>query len=207
MGTSASVTVRRGEEKIAQILQAARSQFLRQGYSGTSMDDVALAANVSKPTLYVYFGSKRDLFGAVIDHERERYGRLMLVGERGREHIRVKLLRIGRAIVDFLLSEETIASYRMVVAEAGRLPEAGRTFYANGPVKFLDRLQTFVAKCMQDGALRVGDPRRAAGELIGLVRGDLQLRALLGLSDEVTAVEIDSAVRSGIDTFYRAYRP
>jgi AcrR family transcriptional regulator len=199
--------VRRPPDKASQILQAAREEFLKHGYGAASMDGVALAAGVSKPTLYVYFGSKRDLFEAIIREEPERYGVLMLSGGSGRATMLSKLLRFGRSIVDFLLSPETVASYRMVVAEAGRLPELGEIFYANGPVKFLDRLEQFVAQSMKSGALRSDNPRTAAEHLIGLVRGDLQLCVLLGLNVRLTPKRIDDVVRSGVDAFYRAYRP
>ena len=39
------------------------------------------------------------------------------------------LLRLGRAVLDQLIDAETIAPYRMVVAEAARSPELGRLFY------------------------------------------------------------------------------
>ena len=198
--------LRRPADKAGQILHAAREEFLRHGYGAASMDGVALAAGVSKPTLYVYFGSKRDLFEAIIRQEPERYA-LMLSGGSGRANVLSKLLRFGRSIVDFLLSPETVASYRMVVAEAGRLPELGEIFYANGPVKFLDRLEEFIAQSMKNGALRSENPRTAAEHLIGLVRGDLQLCALLGITARLTQGRIDAVIRSGVDTFYRAYRP
>ncbi|HEY1315202.1 MAG TPA: TetR/AcrR family transcriptional regulator [Steroidobacteraceae bacterium] len=194
-------------DKAAQILRAARAEFLLHGYAATSMDAVALTAKVSKATLYVYFVSKRELFAAIIQQERSRFNVSMLSGESGREPIQSKLLRFGRNIVDFLISPETIASYRMVAAEAGRLPELGEEFYSNGPVKFLDRLEEFMDRAMHGGTLRRDDPRRAAEQLIGLVRGDLQLRALLGVTNGLTRARIDAVIRAGVDTFYRAYRP
>jgi hypothetical protein len=54
--------------------------------------------------------------------------------------------------------------------------------------------------------LRAANPRRAAEQFIGLIRGDLQLRALLAL-DAASLSHQDDIVRSGVDTFYRAYQP
>lgn len=202
-----AAAVDRSAGKAGQILRAARGEFLLHGYGVTSMEDIALAAGVSKPTLYVYFGNKRDLFAAIIDHERERYAGLVLAGGSDRESIQLRLMRFGRALVDFLLAPETVASYRMVVAEAGRLPELGETFYKNGPVRFLDRLEAFIVRCIDSGALRAEDPRRAAEQFLGLVRGDLQLRALLGLTQGMSRSRIDAVIRAGVETFCRAYRP
>ena len=57
------------EQKIARILAAARSLFTRSGYEVTSMDSVSAAAGVSKATVYAHFGSKPELFAAVIANE------------------------------------------------------------------------------------------------------------------------------------------
>lgn len=194
-------------DKIRPILRAARAVFMEHGYGAASMDEVARVAGVSKATLYVYFAGKRDLFAAIISEERDRYAGSMLAGETGREHVRVRLIRFGRAIVEFLLSPDTVASYRMVVAEAGRHPELGQEFHAHGPAKFLDRLEEFMERAMRSGALRAAEPRRAAEQLLGLVRGDLQLVALLGVTKGLSRERIDAVIRAGVDTFYRAYRP
>ena len=56
--------------KVRQILDGARDVFLRLGFDGASMGDVARAAGVSKGTLYVYFENKSELFSALIADER-----------------------------------------------------------------------------------------------------------------------------------------
>ena len=54
------------------ILAAATRSFLAEGYSAVSMDAIALAAPVSKPTLYNYFPGKSALFAAVVAHVCQR---------------------------------------------------------------------------------------------------------------------------------------
>ena len=51
----------------AQLLGAADAIFAERGYASTSMDDVAAAAEVSKPVLYDHFGSKEGLFAACVE--------------------------------------------------------------------------------------------------------------------------------------------
>ena len=48
------------------LLLAATAVFLEKGYDGTSMDDVAARAEVSKPTVYKYFSDKEQLFAAIV---------------------------------------------------------------------------------------------------------------------------------------------
>ena len=207
MAGRANAASRRPADKVQQILQAAREEFLRHGYGAASMDAVALGAKVSKATLYVYFRSKRDLFAAIIKQERGRYGIDLMAVDVGRETIKAKLTRCGCDIVDFLVSPETVASYRMVVAEAGRFPELGQVFYDAGPERLLDHLEEFIAGAMDAGYLRRDQPRVAAEQFLGLVRGNLQLCALLGISERLSRERIDRVVSAGVDTFYRAFQP
>src|SRR5436190_5616173 len=48
------------------IVTAARAHFLQHGFRAVTMDDLAAAMGMSKKTLYVHFGNKRDLLDAVI---------------------------------------------------------------------------------------------------------------------------------------------
>ncbi len=56
-----------------QMLDAAVQEFSVNGYHETSMDAIAARAEISKPMLYLYYGSKEELFGAVLDRELVRF--------------------------------------------------------------------------------------------------------------------------------------
>jgi AcrR family transcriptional regulator len=55
------------EKRRQKLIRAAAERFLTNGIDGVSMKDVAKAANVSRATLYTYFGSKDELFDAAAD--------------------------------------------------------------------------------------------------------------------------------------------
>jgi AcrR family transcriptional regulator len=57
---------RRKEDRPAEITEAAMTAFAENGYSSTSVEEVARRAGVSKGLLYLYFKTKEDLFKAVI---------------------------------------------------------------------------------------------------------------------------------------------
>lgn len=196
----------RTRARIAACLSAAGRVFREHGYAMASMDDVADLAGVSKATLYSYFPSKNELFAAVIREEGDRQSAALpdvpLDGDRPRE----SLLRLGRAVLDLLLSEQTITSYRMVMAEAARSPELGRLYYENGAARLHGRLGDFLAAAMRAGHLRRGPAGVAAAQFIGLVRGELMLRALIGHGRPATPRERQAAVRAGVEAFWRAWR-
>ncbi|WP_343600326.1 TetR/AcrR family transcriptional regulator [Mycobacterium sp.] len=56
-----------------QMLDAAVQMFSVNGYHETSMDAIAAKAEISKPMLYLYYGSKEALFGACLDRELSRF--------------------------------------------------------------------------------------------------------------------------------------
>jgi AcrR family transcriptional regulator len=56
-----------------QMLDAAVQMFSINGYHETSMDAIAAEAQISKPMLYLYYGSKEELFGACLDRELSRF--------------------------------------------------------------------------------------------------------------------------------------
>jgi AcrR family transcriptional regulator len=56
-----------------QMLDAAVQMFSVNGYHETSMDAIAAEAEISKPMLYLYYGSKEELFGAVLNRELGRF--------------------------------------------------------------------------------------------------------------------------------------
>jgi AcrR family transcriptional regulator len=56
-----------------QMLDAAVQMFSVNGYHETSMDAIAAKAEISKPMLYLYYGSKEELFGACLNRELARF--------------------------------------------------------------------------------------------------------------------------------------
>ena len=62
---------RRSARKRRAILDAAATTFLSNGYLGTSMDEIAALAHVSKQTVYKHFADKRE----PVHRARDRHGR------------------------------------------------------------------------------------------------------------------------------------
>jgi AcrR family transcriptional regulator len=67
--TRAPRTRMTGSERRHQLIDIARSLFAERGYEGTSIEEIALRANVSKPVVYEHFGGKEGLYAVVVDRE------------------------------------------------------------------------------------------------------------------------------------------
>jgi AcrR family transcriptional regulator len=58
-----------GRERREQLVQVGRALFAEKGYDGTSIEEIAARANVSKPVVYEHFGGKEGLYAVVVDRE------------------------------------------------------------------------------------------------------------------------------------------
>jgi AcrR family transcriptional regulator len=69
-GTDGRARVRMtGRERREQLVQVGRALFAEKGYDGTSIEEIAARANVSKPVVYEHFGGKEGLYAVVVDRE------------------------------------------------------------------------------------------------------------------------------------------
>jgi AcrR family transcriptional regulator len=62
-----------GKERRAQLLDIGRRLFAERGLDGTSIEEIAARAGVSKPVVYEHFGGKEGLYAVVVDREVERF--------------------------------------------------------------------------------------------------------------------------------------
>jgi len=61
-----------GQERRQQLLDIGRRLFAERGFEGTSIEEIAAQAGVSKPVVYEHFGGKEGLYAVVVDREVER---------------------------------------------------------------------------------------------------------------------------------------
>ena len=184
------------------ILDAAKAAFLEVGYAATSMDGVSARAGVSKATIYAHFESKDQLFAAVIRRRCERSAAFAFPD--GTADARSTLRQLGRRVLELLLQPETLAMYRVVVAEAVRHPDLARAFYDSGPGTGKVQIAAIFAELDRRGDLAVTDSWTVADLFIGMLRTDLFMRTLLGLAQPEEST-IDVAVDAAVDTVIQAF--
>jgi AcrR family transcriptional regulator len=194
-------------EKAESILAAARRTFLASGFGAVSMDAIAREAAASKATVYAYFSSKEELFGAVVAREGERYFRGFTAQELDPRAAEASLREIARRFLDFVLSPDAIAVNRITIAEAVRFPELGDVFWRAGPERTRVQIEAFLRRADAAGSLAIADPRLAAEQFIALLRGDIHQRQLLRPDSGVDPAELVAAANAAVATFLRAFAP
>lgn len=199
-----------GEElpaKAAQVMEAGSKLFTEHGFGAVSMDQVAKAAGVSKATVYAHFQSKEQLFVAIVRAACLSYADNVMPEVRDAPDMRAALTRIGRSIAGFLMAPRTMAIYRVIVAEGPRFPDLGRRYYETGPRTFKRLLTQYLTEAMGKGLLKMEDPRLAADQFCGMVRGPLYMQVLLNVQDDPDALQVDAVVNGAVEVFLRSYGP
>jgi AcrR family transcriptional regulator len=83
------------------LLDVGLKLFANRGYAGTSVQDITDEAQVTKPTLYYYFGNKEGLFQALVDHAMDERLRLMQEAAPPEKPTVDQLADIVAALTDF----------------------------------------------------------------------------------------------------------
>ena len=196
--------VRKGR-KFEQVLEGALRVFLRDGFEGASVDEIARAAGVSKATLYSYFPDKRMMFSEVFSAECQRQA-----GEAETELVQTPPARIflayaARRVIGFSMSDFGRRLFRLVVAEVSRFPELSREFYANGPGKMRLLLISRLQELCQRGELEIEDFDLAVDQFVHLCKAVIHDRVMLDLVDDIRPEENEKSVEGAVETFMARY--
>jgi TetR/AcrR family transcriptional regulator, regulator of autoinduction and epiphytic fitness len=159
------LNVEHNGEKVEQILKGAMQEFLARGYAGTSMEKVAAAAGVSKPTVYSYFKDKEVLFQALIEDLSEKKFNAAFGGEIFEGKPQIVLRRFAEVMTQrFDDDEEFNCFMRTIVGESGRFPELAKLCVVN---LFEPILKTICEYLIAHPELKIADPQAAAQLFVG----------------------------------------
>ena len=187
------------------ILDVASDVFLEEGYANASMSTIAARLGGSKGTLYNYFKNKEELFAAyVVRHCAWQRDAMFEIGSEPGD-IRQALTKVGRTYLSIVLSDFSMANFRVIVAEAQRTPEIGLAFYEAGPRSGAERLGAVLQKAMDSGQLKIDDTVHAAHQFIGLCQNRLLKARLCNVMADPTPEEIDREVLPAVNMFLAAY--
>jgi AcrR family transcriptional regulator len=178
-------------KKTAAILDGAMQVFLDQGYAGTTMDKIASAAGVSKPTVYNHFQDKEELFNALME-------KLILetkwakcpqdLQDFSSEPANTVLKRIANEVLDNCTnSSEQMTFIRLVIGESGRFPELSKSFVRNMDKPIIGALSEYFS------SLNIPTPDVAARMFMGTLVFFLMTSEMMGGKD-IIPIERDYLV-------------
>ncbi|OWS75415.1 TetR family transcriptional regulator [Pantoea sp. VS1] len=199
------------EQKRTDILNAATTVFLEQGYERASMDAVARTAECSKATLYNYFTSKESLLDAVV----RAYGTNFLTRaaddlysqDSGHLPLPDRLQRFGEGMLGAMTSDwKGLQLYRMVIGEAGH-SGIGDIFYESGVRESMNALAVLMEQHIEAGDLLPARPDLRAKQFSALVKAEADELFLRHDMPVYTRGNIVSMVQSAVDVFLAGASP
>lgn len=105
-----------GKQRREQLLDVGRALFAERGYDGTSIEEIAARAGVSKPVVYEHFGGKEGLYAVVVDREMELLLDRITTALATPAHPRVILERAALALLDYI--EMSTDGFRILVRDS-----------------------------------------------------------------------------------------
>lgn len=200
---------RRSVRKRNAILTAARTVFLRNGYLGTSVDEIAALAAVSKQTVYKHFADKERLFTEIVtttvnEASDQVYNEVFSLQDSG--DIEADLRDLARRQLALVIQPHILQLRRLVIGEVARFPELGQTFYERGPGRTIAALAATFERLAARGLLQLDDPLLAATHFNWLIMSAPLNRAMLLGDDEPLAPGgLDRYADTGVRVFLAAY--
>ncbi len=200
----------RSARKRGAIMEAATTVFLSNGYLGTTMDEIAALARVSKQTVYRQFADKERLFSEIVSAQVDEIANpntdeVLKLGDTG--DLERDLRRYARGQLRAVMDPRLLKLRRLVIGESGRFPQLGRLFYERGPGRTIDALATTFERLASRGVLELDDPRLAAAHFNWLVMSiPLNRAMLLGEDEPATRTELNRYADAGVRAFLAAHR-
>lgn len=189
------------------IVAIAQESFIANGYSGTSMSAIAARLGGSKGTLYNYFKSKEELFVAVVEKKCAQILGMMNEAEiKSAGDLRVTLIDFGEHFLGLVLNDDSIATFRLAVAESDRFPEIGGAIFNSGISQNLRHVTEFLRHAKEAGQLRSDvDVGVAAEQFLDLCLSGVHRKRLLNVIPMPGRPDIHSNVVHAVTTFMRAF--
>ncbi len=199
-------TRRPAEEREAQIIEAAFTEFGAAGFEETRLEDIARLAGVAKGTIYLYFPNKEALF-------REMIRRTVVVRLDELENAPRDL----DAMADFHRVVHTYWAYvnepkfpvlhRLVSSVLPRLPELQQFFSERVSLRWQRLLQGCIDACVRDGAFGAQQAPDSARMLHALMMQHALMRANPTICNAIRLQDSDAVMNRVLDFFHAAMRP
>ncbi len=185
------------------ILRAGLELFGDRGFKATTTRDIAARAKVNEVTIFRLFGSKRNLFGAVMAE--------MFPVDEIRESVSfdtegdIEELLLGNVKIVLGILRGNSSLFKVVLADIWRMPKARSMAAEFGFERGVGLLTDFMEAQMDAGRLRRADPEVAARAWLGMIQSYFMARDLFGGSRS-TGLDEEEVLRGFVSIFVDGMR-
>lgn len=199
------VVPERVEAKRLAILKAAVNCFGERGYNETDLNAVALAAEITKGTIYHYFGSKENLFLATVDYEADRLRKQVLRAADACDDPLDELVAVVYSYLRFFVENPHVVE--LFIEERATFKDREKHTYFVHRDMTLARWYQCIELLIEEGRARKTDPKRFVNVLSDTLYGTIFTNHFAGtdVTPEEQAERILDYVFNGLLTSPRSF--
>lgn len=194
----------------AAVTRAATRLFLEHGYEGTTMEEIAAAAGLTKRTVYNNYADKRELFTEIVTDVME-YAEAILrelpaafAADVTAGTLRDTLHEIARRVAVAAAREHVVALRRLLIGVSREFPELAREYYARAPGGVVAAFEAAFERLTRAGLLRAPDAAKAAEQFGYMIVGPALDRAMF--TGELPSEDaLAAAARDAVEVFLARY--
>ena len=195
----------RSEARRGAILRTATEVFHQSGFDRASMSDICTRVGYSKATVYAYFKSKEELLVAIaVDAAEAEFENARVALLDAPPAIGAALEHFGRRYLAHACAPESIATRRLMLAEAGRAG-LGNQCYDLGPGRVIAALADLLHGAMDAGTIKEAGSELAARHLKALLDAEWNERLLFQAIEALGTDQVAAAAERAVAVFTAAY--
>lgn len=194
--------------KREEVLAVASECFLKKGFDGTSINVMAREACISKESIYRYFGSKEDLFFAVVERELEVYKKNMagIARDYDKRSLKDALCQMVEASLKILLSDRTLALRLLIFQMSAEQPKVGAYYFEVGPRAAYENVHRVLKFHIDKFGLKTRyDLDTLSRYFISLALHSITLERECGVTRQLSAKELRRRCQLVVDDFLAAF--
>jgi AcrR family transcriptional regulator len=180
-----------------QIMDAAAQQFAELGYKRATTRKIAQAAGVTEVTLFRHFGSKQNLFTAVLNRHALQPDSNAIFNQTLEGDYHQDMLRMGQYTMQIMQERRDVM--RMMLCEAAHFPEL-QELLGQAPRQMRDMIAGYLQRRIEAGDIVPRDPHVMAQGFLGFF---FSYTMAFGFLDQAMALELsqDEMVAEFVDLF------
>ncbi len=162
------------------MIDAAKRLFLEHGYERTTIGDILEVSGGSRSTLVDLFGGKEGLFTEVMLESSRHIRAIFDALEASDAPPEIAIKEMARRFVFAVFEVETMAMFRVLIAEGPRFPDIVQAFFRLGPKVGHAKLVAYFQRGIDAGLLRPGDPAAMSFAFRGMLLVDAEILTVVG---------------------------
>lgn len=189
------------------IEEAAYAVLRETSYKSASLLAIAKRASASNETLYNWYGNKQVLFRSLIEANAGEARKLLEDALRQARDPLETLGLLGPVLLTLVTGDKAVALNRAAAGDVNDTGTLGQSIAQFGRNTIMPLVGDLLRTASQDGLIACDDPAEAADIYVRLLIGDLQVRRIVGVLEELPPPEIEQRSNRALTLFLRLYAP